>query len=155
MGSALEVEGRGAQTSRGTMEKNCFSLMNRKEPEDAVWLIKLPPGCPSLKAKVLAKAKDLLEGLYIPPDPGAPQGSPGAAGAFLVGGKPRNVLINLLPQLHSTTFGSDWTDGPHVLLLLGAPSFRMSDHFSPVPMQCSVMYIQCKPGRKAYLSQMH
>lgn len=47
-------------------------------------LIRLPAGCPSLKAKVLAKAKDLLEGLYIPPDPGAPQGSPEGAG---VGGK--------------------------------------------------------------------
>lgn len=51
-------------------------------------LIRLPPGCPPpLKATVLVEAKDLLEGLYIPPDPGAPQGSPGGARTFLVGGK--------------------------------------------------------------------
>lgn len=39
-------------------------------------LIRLPQGCPSLKATVPVKAKDLLEGLYIPPDPGAPPGLP-------------------------------------------------------------------------------
>lgn len=50
-------------------------------------LIRLPLGCPSLKVNVLVEAKNLQVGLYIPPDPGAPQGSLGGAGTFLVGGK--------------------------------------------------------------------
>lgn len=120
-------------------------------------LIRLPLGCPSLKAKVLVKAKNLLEGLYIPPDPGAPQGSPG--GSWNISGwrKDLNVLINLQPQPDSTTsrekqiewkglMGSDWTEGLFGTRVTsftpsGCHFLKKSDQSSPVPVQCSVMYI--------------
>lgn len=110
-------------------------------------------GCPSFKAK----AKDLLKGLYIPPDQEEPRGSPGGSWNICAGRKDLDVLINL-PLFQRKVNRLDGSDRKRLdkWVPSGCCFFPgvgpISPHFQYKVLWC---ISPCKQDCTAYLSQMY